>query len=145
MRGRKTKPTHLKIVTGNPGHRPLNENEPQPAKVMPECPSHLDTGAKKEWKRVAPMLFQIGVLSEIDGTMLATYCQLYSDWVKVSKEKKKKDFELVNGGRQNSLMLIQAALVKDIRSMCSEFGMTPSSRGRLQVPGGKKNNKWGDL
>ncbi len=30
MRGRKPKPTALKLVSGNPGHRPLNTREPKP-------------------------------------------------------------------------------------------------------------------
>ena len=30
MRGKKPKPTHLKLITGNPGKRPLNEAEPKP-------------------------------------------------------------------------------------------------------------------
>ena len=31
-RGRKSKPTALKILEGNPSKRPLNENEPIPPK-----------------------------------------------------------------------------------------------------------------
>jgi hypothetical protein len=30
MRGRKPKPTRLKLVAGNPGKRPLNPREPTP-------------------------------------------------------------------------------------------------------------------
>jgi hypothetical protein len=29
MRGRKPKPTHLKLLEGNPGRRPLNTGEPR--------------------------------------------------------------------------------------------------------------------
>lgn len=33
MRGRKPKPTHLKLLEGNPGHRPINGAEPKPSLV----------------------------------------------------------------------------------------------------------------
>jgi hypothetical protein len=47
-KGRKSKPTHLKLVTGNPGRRPLNPKEAKvtPAKVLPEPPEHLCADAR---------------------------------------------------------------------------------------------------
>jgi len=36
MRGRRPKPTRLKMLTGNPGKRPLNGNEPRPAAAVPD-------------------------------------------------------------------------------------------------------------
>ena len=44
-RGRKPKPTALKVLEGNPGKRPLNENEPKPERKAPECPSWLEPEA----------------------------------------------------------------------------------------------------
>src|SRR5262249_22001030 len=41
MRGRRPKPTRLKVITGNPGKRPLNEHEPRPEPQIPPCPSEL--------------------------------------------------------------------------------------------------------
>lgn len=38
MRGRKPKPTHLKLLEGNPGHRPINGAEPKPNPGLPTCP-----------------------------------------------------------------------------------------------------------
>jgi hypothetical protein len=34
MRGRKPKPTYLKLLNGNPGKRPLNEQEPKPQPAL---------------------------------------------------------------------------------------------------------------
>ena len=47
-RGRKPKPTALKVLEGNPGKRPLNENEPKPENKAPRCPSWLEQEAKNE-------------------------------------------------------------------------------------------------
>ena len=48
IRGRKPKPTALKVLEGNPGHRPLNKKEPMPKGKLPRCPEWLEDDAKKE-------------------------------------------------------------------------------------------------
>ena len=48
QRGRKPKPTALKMLEGNPGGRPLNTKEPRPEKKAPRCPSWLEDEAKKD-------------------------------------------------------------------------------------------------
>ena len=45
-RGRKPKPTALKVLEGNPGKRPLNDHEPIPPKGELKCPSWLLPEAK---------------------------------------------------------------------------------------------------
>ena len=40
-RGRKPKPTAMKILEGNPGKRPLNPFEPVPVKGDIKCPDWL--------------------------------------------------------------------------------------------------------
>lgn len=62
-RGRKPKPTAIKLLEGNPGKHPLNEYEPVPPKATVKCPSWLLPEAKKEWKRLAPSLEAMGVLT----------------------------------------------------------------------------------
>lgn len=79
-RGRKPKPTALKILEGNPGKRPLNENEPIPPKGNIKCPTWLLPEAKKEWKRLAPSLEAMGVLTMADLTAFEGYCQAYARW-----------------------------------------------------------------
>jgi phage terminase small subunit len=78
VRGRKPKPTALKVLEGNPGKRPLNEKEPQPKRQAPRCPSWLEPEAKKEWKRMAKTLEAIGVLTQVDKAAFAGYCQAYA-------------------------------------------------------------------
>lgn len=56
QRGRKPKPTAVKVLEGNPGKRSLNTGEPKPEKKAPRCPSWLEEEAKEEWKRMAKQL-----------------------------------------------------------------------------------------
>jgi phage terminase small subunit len=64
MRGRKPKPTALKLIEGNPGKRPITGSEPKPPSTLPTCPSHLSASAKAEWKRLAHTLNTIGLLKQ---------------------------------------------------------------------------------
>ena len=43
QKGRKPKPTALKVLEGNPGKRPLNLYEPSPEGEMPEWRATADT------------------------------------------------------------------------------------------------------
>lgn len=80
MAGRKPKPTAVKKLEGNPGKRKLNTKEPVPGKGMPDCPKWLLPDAREEWKRLSEKLNQMGVLTEIDRSAFAAYCQSYARW-----------------------------------------------------------------
>lgn len=106
MAGRTPKPTHLKVLEGNPGKRALNKNEPKPQAKIPSCPSHLDKEAKVEWRRISKQLLQLGLLTEIDRAALAAYCQAWSRWVYAEN----KISELVELEKQASAKATQLAL-----------------------------------
>ena len=63
-RGRKPKPTAVKVLEGNPGKRPLNMYEPVPERRAPECPSWLNDEAKAEWDRLADKMVNLGTLQK---------------------------------------------------------------------------------
>ena len=58
-RGRKPKPTAIKVLEGNPGKRPLNKFEPAPEKKAPPCPEWLNGEAKAEWERLADKMLNL--------------------------------------------------------------------------------------
>ena len=74
MRGRKPKPTTLRILEGNPGKRSLIDGPPQAPAKIPECPCFLDDEARAEWLRMAPVLLEMGLLTPADRAALAAYC-----------------------------------------------------------------------
>jgi len=148
MAGRKPVPEALKLLRGNPGKRPLNKRAPNPRRVEPEMPSFLDKDARKEWRRVAPTLVRLGVLTEVDGTLFAGYCELVSGLAQCNRALKKCGNKMLtekttvdmDGGtnievKQNPLVVMKRQLIQQIRPYCTEFGMTPSSRAKIQVPG----------
>src|SRR5690554_2251440 len=80
-RGRKPTPTHLKIVTGNPGKRPLPESEPQPKKIRkrPPAPDHMSEGAKAIWEHLVKELDDIAILTSIDVFAVEILCESIAD------------------------------------------------------------------
>lgn len=145
MRGRPPKPTQLKVLQGNPGKRPLNQNEPKPKPLAPKRPSWLTGEAKREWDRITPELERIGLLTIVDGASLANYCQWWAIYVQASKELKdhlakykKLTVTYVNTqGAENEVphpsIAIAEKASKNIKAFCTEFGLTPASRSRMEV------------
>jgi phage terminase small subunit len=61
-------------LRGNPGKRRLNDAEPRPAPRVPSCPTCLGDEARKEWRRLAKNLGELGLLTGLDRGLLAAYC-----------------------------------------------------------------------
>ena len=80
MRGRRPKPTRLKVLTGNPGKRRLNAAELTPEPAIPECPVELGPVARREWDRLVGELASLRLLTNLDRAALAAYCGAYALW-----------------------------------------------------------------
>jgi len=134
QRGRKPKPTAIKELEGNPGKRELNQNEPKPEKKAPRCPTWLEPDAKKEWRRMAKQLEQLGILSEVDMAAFAGYCQAYARW-KEAEEFITKHGTIVKTPsgywQQVPQVSIAQTYLKIMNRFCEQFGLTPSARSRL--------------
>lgn len=130
-RGRKPKPTALKRLEGNPGKRPLNELEPLPPISVLRCPNWLMPEARKEWRRLAPALISMGVLSLADAVPFAAYCTAYARWREAEDEITKHGsvYKDANGNiRPNPYIAISARQLSEIKSLAAEFGLTPATR-----------------
>ena len=156
MKGRKPLPTNLHVLNGNPSKKKdLGKNEPKPAPIAPKCPTWLHKDAKKEWKRIAPQLEKLGMLTQIDQAALAAYCESWAQykeaiefihkngttyplWERDESGDIKRDAAgkpVLRYMQQWPQVSIANKALQNIKSLCVEFGMTPSSRGRIQVPG----------
>lgn len=143
--GRKPKPTATKKLIGKPGHRKLPENEPQPRKTnrLPPAPSHLTPVGKNEWERMGTELMRLGLLTVADQTAFAAYCQQYEIWVEASVKVQKEGMLTYakNGFPMLSPhMTIQNKAQSEMRKWLVEFGMTPSSRSRVEVAPRKEDD-----
>ena len=138
-RGRKPKPTALKVLEGNPGKRPIKANEPAPPKGDVKCPSWLLPEAKKEWKRLAVSLEAMGVLTTADLMAFAGYCQAYARWREAEEfiTQHGSIFKTPSGYvQQVPQVSIAQQNLKIMQSFCTEFGLTPACRARIIAAGG---------
>ena len=149
--GRKPKPTALKIISGNPGKRKLPDAEPKFSPSQPDAPLFLNSDANAEWDRLSLLLYDSGVLTDVDRSALAAYCQAYGLWAQAEREiAKLQEISVLNGlilktkdGNyiQQPLLGIANKARADMVRYASEFGMTPSSRTRIETSGAiKKTN-----
>ncbi len=136
--GRKPTPTALKLVKGNPGKRPLNAAEPKPAPKIPDPPDHLPvkSEARKEWFRISKQLHELGLLTEIDRAALAAYCVAWGRWVEAEEQLTKYGTVIKSPDKgwlvQSPYLSIANRAMDQMAKLLAEFGMSPSSRSRVQ-------------
>jgi P27 family predicted phage terminase small subunit len=153
MAGRRPKPTAIKVLTGNPGKRPLNEREPQPTGV-PTCPQFLNKIAKQEWRRIAKELKAMGLLTSVDRVALACYCMAWSRVVMAEQKIAETGMAYMtrgaNGEPRNLVQSPYVGIANRGMEIChkflTEFGLTPSSRSRVKVPVSlEQQSEWAEL
>ncbi|GAG53524.1 unnamed protein product [marine sediment metagenome] len=128
-------PTKLKLLKGVSPYR-INDKEPKPKSVSGVMPpgwgAHMSDGAKRFWKKYAPVLSNLGVLTEADLPAFQVLCSLRARWIRVEglMRKYEKDPKL-------GLSYIRAANLVETQMLryMQEFGMTPSGRGKIVVVG----------
>ena len=141
MRGRKPKPAHLKLITGNPGRRPIRMEEFRPAAKIPPCPRHLKGEARKEWSRVTNLLLEHLMVAEVDRGALAMLCTLWGRYVTAEEMiEKARETAPASAGLfvkspngfpiQSPWLAVSNRSIEQYKSMCSEFGLTPAARVR---------------
>lgn len=135
IHGPPPKPTAIKILEGNPGKHPLNENEPKCREQAPaEPPEWLEDVAAAEYRRVHPLLQAMGVLTKVDTAALEAYCDAYSMMVRAAEIIKIEGFTYMSDSGQikpRPEVGIKAQASQIVRQFCIEFGLTPSARGRM--------------
>jgi phage terminase small subunit len=93
--GRKPKPTHLKLLEGERNKDRINFDEPKFKPKAPKCPSWLSKEARREWRRLAPDLERLGLLTDADLAMFASYCSAVGKLAWAEREiKKARTYEL---------------------------------------------------
>jgi len=142
------KPTALKVLQGNPGRRPLPENEPVLKVEIPRPPPNLSKEAKKHYRKVAKQLADCKVLTLLDGDALAIYCEAYARWSRAHDELTKDPDWIVYTEKGYPMttpwLAISSKAFDQMRALLAEFGMTPASRTKVSTVGGdgKKDDPW---
>jgi len=139
MRGRKPKPTSIKVLAGNPGKRPVNTAEPRfrvPERT-PRAPAFLSDSAAEVWRDLGKLLRDAGLFTVVDRYALAMFCAAAGRWIEAERKLKETGPVLVSRETgnlyQNPYLHIANKAWGQMRQMLSEFGLTPAERSRLKA------------
>jgi P27 family predicted phage terminase small subunit len=114
-------------------------------RAIPAMPNTLDVEAKAEWRRVTPELHRLGLLSNLDRTILTLYCE----WVSTAKKlgaRIRKDGTVINGARGKNdkrkhpawQMYREASAM--VATLAKELGLSPNGRARMNGAGDGDDN-----
>lgn len=132
---RQKKPALIRALEGLPGksrHTPVVEKG-----KVPRCPKWLPDRAKEEWKRVAPALHAAGLLTVLDISALEGYCSCYSKWREAEQRLAEEGLTITtpNGCTQvHPAQSIANQSQKLLVLWVKAFGLSPDSRGRMDLP-----------
>ena len=155
--GRRPEPTHLKLVKGVTRRERVNRSEPAVPSGMPEKPARLtDATARSAWARFGRILLDMGVLTVADGAALERLCECYSQVCRLQRDLENHGHTCLSGVETDKDGRIipgtgmvrarpEAALLADadrrLRGYLTDFGLTPSARGKIHAAGSAEKSK----
>lgn len=143
VRGKAPVPTKLKLVAGVAKNR-INHDEPQPDEGVPQCPS-TDELVVQIWDYTVVQLRRMQVLTMADRDLLYAFCEAVAMHRRASAEIARDGIVLHVGGGLGSAphpaLRAQAQAQQVIKSLGTEFGLTPAARSRIKVADQKAPEK----
>lgn len=136
-KGRKPTPSHLKVVRGTNRADRGAKNEPTPDRARPSAPADMSDRGREAWGYVVAVLDRMGVLTEADAMAVELMCEARADWLSA------RDEIIAGGGEtyttEGGLIKAHPAVAmrndaaRRLQSLLAEFGMTPSSRSKVNA------------
>ncbi len=140
-RGRKPQPTSLKILNGVRESR-INRQEPTTLSGIPDPPVGLSVAAAQEWRRLAAILSNMGVLTVADADALRLLCEAIVREREAVAQIASAGYLIVleNSVQLHPLHRVAEEARRTIMTLLAEFGITPSSRSRIKLPATPQSN-----
>ena len=164
QRGPRPLPHNVLALRGGTAYLQKRESEGaiQPDIEIPTCPRYLLPEARREWRRISPVLKDLGLISKLDRAALSLYCEEWA-WLVFHEEALQRDVKLAaerqaaffanpankgapwTGGDGCMVSTPNGALIYNVHwiarnkhalyvdKFLGNFGMSPSSRGRVSA------------
>jgi P27 family predicted phage terminase small subunit len=137
----KPQPTEFKKLKGTLQKCRTNKHEPKVKVMKTSAPAWLSPTAKEAYQELSELLVDMKVLAASDRTALAMLCDAYAEYREARDFIKEKGMTYITtseGGamhRAYPQVAIASDAYKRVRSMMTEFGLTPSSRSKVAAQG----------
>jgi len=110
----------------------------------------LGEEARREWRRIAPLLHRAGLLAEVDGTALGMLCEalaMYHEAKRVLAVGGEGLIVVSDKGNtyQHPAVGLMNSARADVLRWAREFGMTPAARSRISVESVGEEESLADL
>lgn len=138
MRGRLPTPAATKLLTGNPGHRPIGEDEVYLPAAAPVPPAYLSEAGRAHWDARVADLVTVGLIAGVDGDTFALFCEALALYAEAKQSIKESGLLVKTPSGypiQNPYLAIMNRAADDIRRYADAFGLNPAARARLRHPG----------
>jgi P27 family predicted phage terminase small subunit len=139
--GRPPKPSAILRLEGSPKAAARERAEPKVPLGDPEPPDWLSDEARGFWESTLAMLRDVpGLMSRVDGIALASFAQALADYThakaKVAAEGITVEGSLGSKVLNPSVRAMELAWAR-VQKGVSQFGLSPSDRGKVIVGNGK--------
>lgn len=152
--GQNRKPTVMKILEGTYRKDRTAPNEPKPEVVLipPQMPDGLNEFGQKEWEKMTLELTKIGLLTTIDSSQLAAYCNEIGNYWEC--ERARRDVIVrqdTDEGKEAAALFYKNYFdmaqkhLNHARAIAVQFGFTPASRSRINAPKEKERSELDEL
>jgi P27 family predicted phage terminase small subunit len=140
--GPKALPTQMKVLKGTAQPCRVNKKEPKLAVERSMVPKWLSKRAQEAYIDLSDILVGMQVLTKADRTALEMLCDAYAEYRQareyieqhgMSYEVNTKDGSVLH--KVYPQVAIGSDAYKRVRSMMTEFGLTPASRGKVSAQG----------
>jgi P27 family predicted phage terminase small subunit len=132
----KPRPAKLRLLNGrhdgvDSGGRRV-EPGPEFRRLPPTMPAELSSEAREHWALLIEELTRLELVKEIDAGALAAGCEAWARFIRATRLiNSLSDEQLYEGGRRHPALLTAETASREYRAWAAEFGLTPSSEGRL--------------
>lgn len=135
MKGRKPTPPNLKVLSGNPGKRPLPDVPDSPLLNPDDAPpAWLHPYAQEFYQEILRITSGMRVATEADRLGITALAQSLAE-VKIAHERMNEEgrvlMDLKGNVQRNPYAVHAAQFIAFVRQFITEYGMTPCSRARL--------------
>lgn len=112
-----------------------NEVKPPALKAPPAPPPWLDKASRVHFRRLAPVLIEVGLVTVADTEIVAHLCASLEQWVKLCAACENAEPVVCKDDRvwRNPVFTMRSEAHRDLIRIMRELGMSPSARAGLTL------------